>query len=682
MHTAYKPWPGSGSNHNVLRRLLLCAGAALICVLLLPTVAARADTPSTLTVVGTSDVQDSGLMPLLITPMFEKAYPAFTLKYVSVGTGVAINDAESGVASALLVHAAALENQFVAQGFSKERFGRAIFYGDYVLLGPASDPAGVLANAPHDMATAFARIAAAGAAGKADFVSRGGTPGTTVQEHAIWALDAGTPGLTLCNVSDTNGGGEAPSTASGACPTTTSNPPWYHTTGLTQGPNIEAANTCNFTNAGNNGANDCYVFTDRGTFECLTSAACAGGSVAPSNLRIVARDNSATAKGGQNLLINSFHAYAINPAAFAGNPNVQINSTAATDFLNFLTSPSFQAQLKSFLGSTSDPPFIADASPKITITSGFPGKVQGGKKVTISGSIANVVPGTPALANQTVSVNEVLTGGLPGLPIASGKTNSAGAFSITFSPTSTGSYVVTTNQITQIENSLLNPVFGDLLQPASTAASKVTVQGALQGVSYSAFPGRVLVTGTVLPGSGHVKGTVVVLARGKKGRFRKIATSFLGSGDHAFAISATRSKGTWFFEVRYQDPSTVLATTTRAKKLFVPARDSAGITTSSFKVKNGRFTLKGRIAPKPSRSGTIVQVLGLDAGPLNASAQATGGGSPRFRVIATVRVRGGATKFMVRGGLKRGEHWILELKYEPGGAAGSAYGGLRSVRVT
>src|SRR5689334_7685056 len=46
---------------------------------LLPVVAARADSPSTLTVVGTSDVQDSGLMPELIRPMFQKAYPAFTL---------------------------------------------------------------------------------------------------------------------------------------------------------------------------------------------------------------------------------------------------------------------------------------------------------------------------------------------------------------------------------------------------------------------------------------------------------------------------------------------------------------------------------------------------------------------------------------------------------------------------
>jgi tungstate transport system substrate-binding protein len=670
---------------SALRRSLVLVVTAVLCVLALPVMAARADNPSTLTVVGTSDVQDSGLMPLLVTPMFQKAFPQYTLKYVSVGTGVAINDAESGVASALLVHAASLENQFVAQSFSKEPYGRAIFYGDYVLLGPASDPAGVLSNAPHDIAGAFARIATAGVAGKADFVSRGGTPGTTVQEHAIWALDAGTPGLALCNVSAANGGGEAPSTASGPCPTTTSNPSWYHTTGLTQGPNIEAANTCNFANATSNGGNDCYVITDRGTFQCLTSASCAGGSAAPTNLKIVTRDNSAAAKGGNTLLINSFHAYAINPAKFAGNPNVQINSTAAQAFLRFITSQSFQVQLKRFLGSTNDPPFIADAAPAITANS-FPHKITGGRMITVKGKIANLVPGTPALAGKTLAVSEVGSGLAVGVPIASGKTDAAGAYSITFSPPSTGLYQVSTGQITQIENSTLNPVFGDLLQPAATTASKITVSGAIQGLGIRALPGRVLATGSLLPGSGHVKGSVVLLARsGKKGAFRTIATESLGSGDHSFAIGAARKPGTWYLEVRFQDPGQVVSKTSGSEKVSVPPRDSASVTTSSVKVTNGRFTIKGKLGPKPLGSGTSVQVLGLDVGALasaKTTAQAAAAGTMRFTVIATIKVPAGATKFTVHGKLKRGQRWILELKYAPGGTAGSAYGGLSAVRVT
>ncbi len=163
---------------------------------------------SAVTVVGTSDVFDSGLITNVIKPGFERAYPQYRLDYVSKGTGAAIQFAEQGAASGLLVHAATLENQFVAQGYSLERFGRAVFYGDYVLLGPASDPAGVARRAPHDIVGAFELIARAGAAGRADFVSRGGTPGTTVEEHQIWAL---TRGVALCEVSMADGGGRAPS---------------------------------------------------------------------------------------------------------------------------------------------------------------------------------------------------------------------------------------------------------------------------------------------------------------------------------------------------------------------------------------------------------------------------------------------------------------------------------------
>jgi tungstate transport system substrate-binding protein len=672
-----------GLNSSVRRAFALVI-ASLVWLLVLPVVAARADSPSTLTVVGTSDVQDSGLMPLLVTPLFKRAFPQFTLKYVSVGTGVAINDAESGVASALLVHAASLENQFVAQGFSQERYGRATFYGDYVVLGPASDPAGVLTNAPHDAAAAFARIAAASVAGKADFVSRGGTPGTTVQEHAIWALDAGTPGLTLCDVSSANGGGEAPSKASGPCPKTTSNPSWYHTTGLTQGPNIEAANACNFANATTNGGNDCYVITDRGTFQCLTSASCAGSSAAPTNLKIVTRDNVATAKGGGTLLINSFHAYAINPATFAGNPNVQLNSTGAKDFLNFITSPSFQAELKLFLGTTHDPPFIADAAPGITAGS-FPRTVSGGRRITVKGKISNLVPGTPILAGTTVTVSEVGSGLAVGVPIASGTTDATGAYSITFSPPGTSLYQVSTGQISQIETSKLSPVFGDLLQPAATTPAKITVNGEFQGLAVKTLPGRVLASGSLLPGSGHVKGSVVLLARnGRRGSFRNLASESLGGSDQSFAVSAALKPGTWYVEVRFQDPGQVVSKTSRAQRVSVPPRDAAGVATSSIRISNGRFTIKGRLAPKPQRSGTSVQVLGLDVGaPTTArkTAHVAADGSVRFRVLATVRVRAGATTFAVQGRLKRGQRWILLLKYAPGAAAGSAYGGLRAVRV-
>ena len=74
-----------------------------------------------------------------------------------------------------------------------------------MLAGPTADPAAVAANAGANIAQAFVDVATAGLAGKATFVSRGGTPGTTTAEHAIWA-DVNTAGLTpagvtLCAVS-------------------------------------------------------------------------------------------------------------------------------------------------------------------------------------------------------------------------------------------------------------------------------------------------------------------------------------------------------------------------------------------------------------------------------------------------------------------------------------------------
>src|ERR1700685_3809559 len=113
------------------RRLLPCLLLGLLsaAALLLAPALASADTSSTLTVVGTSDVSDSGLMSNLIQPEFQAAYPQFKFTHIGTATATAISDAETGSQgpSALIVHAASLENQFVANGYSYEQYGRALF---------------------------------------------------------------------------------------------------------------------------------------------------------------------------------------------------------------------------------------------------------------------------------------------------------------------------------------------------------------------------------------------------------------------------------------------------------------------------------------------------------------------------------------------------------------------------
>ena len=95
----------------------------------------------------------------------------------------------------LIVHAASLENQFVAGGYSyNNQYGNAIFTNDFVLAGAARPMRPRERRAPtrrNNIAQAFADVAAAGVNGNATFFTRGGTttaPGTTVEEHAIWAL--------------------------------------------------------------------------------------------------------------------------------------------------------------------------------------------------------------------------------------------------------------------------------------------------------------------------------------------------------------------------------------------------------------------------------------------------------------------------------------------------------------
>ena len=85
-------------------------------------------------------------------------------EFVAVGTGQAITNARAGQGDVLIGHSPPLERQFVADGFSHERVGRTVMWNDYVIVGPASDPAGVMSAARNDAVGAFEAIAAAGAA--------------------------------------------------------------------------------------------------------------------------------------------------------------------------------------------------------------------------------------------------------------------------------------------------------------------------------------------------------------------------------------------------------------------------------------------------------------------------------------------------------------------------------------
>ncbi|MBV9338303.1 MAG: hypothetical protein JO243_20650 [Solirubrobacterales bacterium] len=627
-----------------------------------------ADTSSTLTVVGTSDVSDSGLIPNLIQPQFQQAFPQFTFKYVGSATGAAIQSAENGTGgpSALIVHAASLENQFVAGGFSyQNRFGNAIFTNDFVLAGPSgSDPAGVAAGAPHNIAQAFADVASAGNAGRATFLSRGGTTtasGTTVEEHQLWALVSSsglTPsGVVLCSVSAADGGGRTPikssvqATSGQPCPDSGSvsqadAPSWYKINATNQAANVVAANAC--TTQSTSGPNSCYVLTDRGTFDYLASGTDPAGSV-PS-LAIVTRENSASAPGGATELVNYFHVYIINPSVSGET----VNLTAAQDFVNFLTSPNIQGQLKNYLANTGDPagpPFVADASPAIT-ASGIPNELAAGKSITVTGTVTNREPGFPPLAGKTVALDQL--GGPVPVARASGTTDAAGNYRITFTPTSNGVYQVATGEISQIENSTLSPPYGDILSPAATAAAPMYVRAAVSIGSVKPFLGGATVSGRLAPSTPDSTAKLTILARpqGSKRRFSRVRVVSLAARHSTYSIRVALRSGRWQLEASYQDPAELLGGNSPTRNVSVPS-EKLGF--GRLTIHNGALTLSGSLATATTTRGAVIRLLARRAA------------TKKFHSVGKTSVRPGRRIFTIKAKLQRGSRWVLQLQFSQRG---------------
>ncbi|PLX93904.1 MAG: tungsten ABC transporter substrate-binding protein [Desulfuromonas sp.] len=124
----------------------------------------------------TTSTENSGLLAAILPP-FEKAHNC-KIDVIAVGTGKAIKLGEAGDVDVVMVHARAKEDKFVANGFGVDR--RDLMYNDFVLVGPASDPAGVTKS--QTIASAMKAIAKAGAT----FVSRGDDSGTHSKEKFLW----------------------------------------------------------------------------------------------------------------------------------------------------------------------------------------------------------------------------------------------------------------------------------------------------------------------------------------------------------------------------------------------------------------------------------------------------------------------------------------------------------------
>lgn len=153
----------------------------------------------------TTSTQNSGLFDAIL-PQFT-AKTGIEVRVVAVGTGQAIRNAANGDGDVLFVHAKPAEETFVAEGYGVERFD--VMYNDFVIVGPAADPAGV--GGMTDVVAALEKIAEA----EAPFASRGDDSGTNKAELRLW-------GQTAIDVAAASGG-------------------WYRETGSGMGATLNAA---------------------------------------------------------------------------------------------------------------------------------------------------------------------------------------------------------------------------------------------------------------------------------------------------------------------------------------------------------------------------------------------------------------------------------------------------------
>lgn len=124
----------------------------------------------------TTSTQDSGLLDVIV-PMFEEQ-TGYKVKTIAVGTGEALKMGEAGNADVLLVHAPSSEVTFMEAGSGKDRL--LVMHNDFIVVGPANDPANIKGLGPQE---AFTAIYSA----SAPFVSRGDDSGTHKKELSFWA---------------------------------------------------------------------------------------------------------------------------------------------------------------------------------------------------------------------------------------------------------------------------------------------------------------------------------------------------------------------------------------------------------------------------------------------------------------------------------------------------------------
>jgi tungstate transport system substrate-binding protein len=200
-----------------------------------------------ITISSTTSTEQSGLFGHIL-PLFREA-TGITARVVALGTGQALDVGRRGDADVVFVHDRAAEERFVAEGFATRR--QHVMFNDFVIIGPAADPARIAGT--RDSVAALRRIAEA----RAPFISRGDRSGTHAAELRLWQMAGVEPAGS-----------------------------WYRAVGQGMGPALNTA-----------AAQNAYILADRGTWLSFRNR---------QDLRIVTE--------GDPRLFNQYGVMLVNPA--------------------------------------------------------------------------------------------------------------------------------------------------------------------------------------------------------------------------------------------------------------------------------------------------------------------------------------------------------------------------------
>ena len=253
-----------------------CVALGLVVLPLMASAQARS-----IVMASTTSTEQSGLFAHLL-PAFKKA-TGIEVRVVAVGTGQALDMGRRGDADVLFVHDRGAEEKLVTDGFGLKRSD--VMYNDFILIGPASDPAALKGS---DIVAAFAKLGKL-AASKASFISRGDKSGTHAAELRYWkSADIDAPAARFAG---------------------------YKECGCAMGPALNIASST-----------DAYVLTDRGTW-----------------LSFKNRGNLAILVEGDKRLFNQYGVIVVNPAR---HPHVKVQLAQA--FADWVLSSEGQASVAGY----------------------------------------------------------------------------------------------------------------------------------------------------------------------------------------------------------------------------------------------------------------------------------------------------------------------------------------------